>query len=49
MGLSGDYGPADVRSADMVHSEDRGGGKKDLKGRGSGTPTSLSVTLLGEQ
>jgi len=36
VGLSGDYGPADLRSADMGHSEDRGGGKKHLKGRGSG-------------
>lgn len=34
-GLPGDYGPADLRSAALVHSEGRGGGEERAQGEGT--------------
>ncbi len=45
VGLPGDCGPADLRSADMVHSEDRGGGEERAEGEENRVHPPLSLFL----
>lgn len=44
VGLPGDYGPEDLRSADMVHSEDRGGGEERAEGEENRVHPPLSLS-----